>query len=441
MRTRQRDVPGNFDSYRATDQRWLRHDVGSVPGVPFVDTYVHTVTVPNCSPGQGSREVTSDENHRIHDPSTLRGGGPLGDLGGPFDNQKWGRSVSDGSPQTIATGWSTYTQDSSWKEQYRAIGPVLPLSLAGLPLDFSSSLRRNLGPIGTSAIARCKPTNHVSNLATDMFELYRGQIPRLPGVRLWREKTRAAHLAGDEYLNVEFGWLPLVSDIRNASYAAANSHRLMKSYENNSGKPVRRSYVFPVERSESTSVSPSTTEGAIYGYMPGMLDGSKSLPHLVTRTRTVRSTWFSGSFTYYLPVEYKSRSRLAKIAASAGHLYGIELTPDVVWKVMPWTWAIDWFSNMGDVVSNLSSWATDGLVLNYGYIMEHIVHDVTYSLDRPTRFKLLGGGTATAASVSFYYESKQRIAATPFGFEVGWNGLSLRQLAIAAALGLTRVFR
>jgi hypothetical protein len=245
-------------------------------------------------------------------------------------------------------------------------------------------------------------------------------------------------MIGSEYLNLEFGWKPLVSDIHNACYAAANSHRLMQSYENNSGKPVRRSYAFPVEKSESTSISNNPTEGSMYGFMSDMLDGTKSQPHLVTTTKTLRETWFSGSFTYYLPPEYRSRRRLAKIAAQAGHLYGIELTPDVVWQAMPWTWAIDWFSNMGDVVSNLSDWATDGLVLNYGYLMEHIVREVTYSLDRPTRFKLLGGGTAIAAHLTVYYESKQRVAATPFGFEIGWNGLSLRQLAIAAALGLTR---
>lgn len=440
MRSRTRAIPNSFDSYHGEVQQWLRKDVPPVKGVPVKTSYTFATTVQNCLPSKTSREVTLDENHRIHDHSVLMGGRG-NDLGGPFDNQKWGRSC-EYAPQTICSNWSFGNYpDPNWWDQYRSIGPVLPIDPSTIPMDFSSSYRRNLAPVGTSAIARCKPTNHVSNLAIDMAELYRGQMPRLPGIHLWKGKTRVARSIGEEYLNLEFGWKPLVSDIRNACYAAANSQRLMQSYENNSGKPVRRSYQFPVEKSESTSVSVSGTDGVIFSPRTGMLDGSKSQPHLVIHTRDLRETWFSGSFTYYLPVQYRSRRRIAKIAAQAGHLYGIELTPEVVWQAVPWTWAIDWFSNMGDIVNNLSDWATDGLVMNYGYVMEHIVHEVTYSLDRPSRWKTSDGGTASASAFSVYYESKQRVKATPFGFEIGWNGLSLRQLAIAAALGLTQGFR
>jgi len=129
---------------------------------------------------------------------------------------------------------------------------------------------------------------------------------------------------------------------------------------------------------------------------------------------------------------------MARAAAKAGPLLGIELTPEVIWNASPWTWAVDWFSNAGDVVSNVSDWSTDGLVLRHGYIMEHIVTTVQYALDRPTRIKPLG--SIFASPVTAYLETKRREKATPFGFEIGWNGLSPRQLAIAAALGITRVF-
>jgi hypothetical protein len=93
---------------------------------------------------------------------------------------------------------------------------------------------------------------------------------------------------------------------------------------------------------------------------------------------------------------------------------------------------------MGDIVSNLSDWATDGLVMRYGYIMEHRFMEITYSLDRPTRLK--PAGSYLASPVTFVYETKRREKASPFGFGLSWNGMSPRQLAIAAALGITRVF-
>jgi len=301
---------------------------------------------------------------------------------------------------------------------------------------------------GTTAIARCKPTNHVSNLANDMTEIYHGQLPNLPGRRLWKPKTRRAKAAGNEYLNVAFGWLPLVSDLQDAMYAAANSERLMKAYEENSGKPVRRRYVFPPEETASSSLGTIPTNGHIgiqgdwnTSYHTGFNDSNVPMPFQRTTTRYLREVWFSGCFTYYLPVEYKSRNRIARIAAQAEHLYGLELTPDVLWQVTPWTWAIDWFSNAGDVVSNLSSWATDGLVMSYGYLMERIIRETTYDLSGITQWRLAAGGHAQASPVTVRYESKRRIRATPFGFESDFSSLSLRQLAIAAALGLSKMWR
>jgi hypothetical protein len=325
---------------------------------------------------------------------------------------------------------------------YRYIGPVFAINPGSLVVDFSSSLRRNLKPIGTTAISRCKPTNHISDLAADLFEIYHGQLPRLPGVNLWENKARQAKSIGSEYLNKEFGWEPLVSDIRDASYAAANSERLMRAYEENSGKTVRRSYAFPVEESVTSSDLGPSDGYTVYSnsWSGSYIDGTKSQPHLIKVVKFRRETWFKGCFTYHLPVEYNSRNKLAKIAARAEHLYGIELTPYTLWQISPWTWAVDWFSNMGDVLNNLTSWSADGLVLQYGYLMEHIVSETTYALDRPSRFKLYGGGYAPCSPVTTYYESKQRIRATPFGFELDFSSLSPRQIAISVALGLTKFF-
>lgn len=438
MRTRVRSFAED-ESYSACEEFWRRIAYTTPKGGPFLVGLASPWSRNFAPPSVSGRQVTTDENHRIHNLHDLRGS--VGDLGGEFDSWKAGRRF-DKRPSTLATGWGQEDFSGTYDKRYFYKGPVLAINPGTLTVDFSGSLRRNLKPVGTTAIARCKPTNHVSNLATDLFELYRDGLPRLPGVHTWQNKTRVAKSIGNEYLNSEFGWKPLVDDIRNASYAAANSHRLMKTYEENSGKKVRRAYAFPVEETV-TAVDLGPNDGyTVYSnsWSGGYIDGTMSQPHLIKRTTFRRETWFSGCFTYYLPFVYKSRSRIAKIAAAAGHLYGIELTPDVVWKASPWTWAIDWFSNMGDVVSNVSDWATDGLVMHYGYLMEHIVSETTYALDRPARFRTPGGSHINASPVTVYYESKQRVRATPFGFETSWNGLSPRQLAIAAALGITRIF-
>lgn len=442
-RKRVRDLPG-LESYQGSMKRYDRNHTTHKPDYgTYTSTLVGPITYTPPASIRG-RQVTVDENHKIRNPHSLRGS--EGDLGGPFDSIKMS-ITSNASNQLMAGSW---LYDSGATE-YRMIKdcPVFAVNPDLLSLVDKGSLRRNLKPLGTTAIARCKPTNHVSDLLNDLSETYQAGLPKLPGRRLWEGHARRwagipassqYFNPGDEYLNVVFGWSPLVADLRDAQYAAVNSHRLMTEYENNSGKTVRRSYTFPPETS-TTVEDQGVTEGYTRvdpAQQYGFIDGLMSQPHLLKITKTLRETWFSGSFTYYLPSYYGSRNRIARIAAEAEHLYGLELSPYTLWECAPWTWALDWFSNTGDVISNLTDWAKDGLVLHYGYLMEKISYVETYALDRPCRLKTADGMHAYCAPVYVSYESKQRIRATPFGFEIDWNGLSLRQWAISTALGITK---
>jgi hypothetical protein len=129
---------------------------------------------------------------------------------------------------------------------------------------------------------------------------------------------------------------------------------------------------------------------------------------------------------------------MARSALMAKKTLGLSLTPDTVWNLAPWSWAVDWFTNAGDVISNLTDWAVYGLCLRYGYIMEHTIARDTYTY--------VGGSKGAGFKRTEYLpppiilevETKIRRKANPFGFGLTWNGLSPIQLAIAAALGITR---
>jgi hypothetical protein len=296
-----------------------------------------------------------------------------------------------------------------------------------------------LAQLGTIAIARCKPTNQVSNLSTFLSETYRDGLPKLFGATLWKERTRAARAAGGEYLNKEFGWDPLVGDVRTLARNITHAHAVLSQYERDSGQVVRRRYTFPVEQTSTTSlvvsnftpvlVPDGNSHFAFWG-------GGNPRTNVYKHSTSWKQVWFSGAFTYHLPSGYRSRNAMAEYAAKADVLLGLNLSPETVWNALPWTWAIDWFSNAGDVVSNLSDWATDGLVLKYGYVMEHSFFTDTYfQMDEQG---LLKGSYFHTSPVIACVETKRREVATPFGFGLNWSGLSPRQLAIAAALGLTR---
>jgi hypothetical protein len=123
-------------------------------------------------------------------------------------------------------------------------------------------------------------------------------------------------------------------------------------------------------------------------------------------------------------------------ADRANYLLGTTLTPDVLWELTPWSWAVDWFSNAGEVVNNFTNMSVNGLVMRYGYMMEEKTSTKTYILDRCA---LNGLSNSAPPPSSVTMTSKVRAPANPFGFGLSWEGLSPQQLLITAALGITHL--
>jgi len=376
------------------------------------------------------RQSTASENHpswRNHVRGSLKG-----DVGGAFRTVKqWVEtplvSESIAGIDEWPPGWGTYANFS---------GPVLPLpppQIAFPPVAESSET--SLDAWGASAVAQCKPTNNIADVSTFLGELLREGLPRVIGsASNWKQGTSRAKSAGNEYLNAEFGWKPLVHDIRSIADAIVRAETVLRQYERDSGKVVRRRFSFPSESNVSTErvrdgVSPYLAVSHSNLYWSNINQGSVYRIHTVERER-----WFSGAFTYYLPSGYDTRSGMARQLAEAKKVLGLSLTPDTVWNLAPWSWAVDWFTNAGDVISNMTDWVTDGLVLRYGYMMEHVRSSYTYTFVGPTGLR----SDLQPVPITTVTETKVRRKANPFGFGLTWGGLSPRQLAIAAALGLSR---
>jgi hypothetical protein len=164
--------------------------------------------------------------------------------------------------------------------------------------------------------------------------------------------------------------------------------------------------------------------------------------------------WFEGVFTYALPSSTDSWRKALGFGSDADRLFGLALTPDILWELTPWSWAVDWFSNAGQVINNVTNFGLAGLVMRYGYIMEESIERVVAEGRLPdyvsAKFSSKPNGSeptwilSKGASPGTYRigtESvrKVRSPASPFGFSIGWQDLSPTQLAITAALGITRL--
>lgn len=317
------------------------------------------------------------------------------------------------------------------------VWPTLPIYIgkAGSPLAFPPSHETpdgDLLKLGATAVARCSPTNSLSDVTTFLGELYREGLPRL-GISSWEDRTVRAQKAGDDYLNYQFGWSPYLSELRSFATGIRRADEVLSQFERDSGKSVRRRYEFPSVTSEQTEFV--YVDGPYYGpFNVEFMDPARTQG--VNRTRRIeKRRWFSGAFTYHLPRGYDSRNEMTRLASQANVLFGLDLTPETVWNLTPWSWAADWFTNTGDVLQNLTDWSRYGLILRYGYIMEHVtVRDViTRVYPRPFKDKAI-----SVPELVLVTETKKRLRANPFGFGITWESLSPFQLSILGALGLSR---
>lgn len=149
-----------------------------------------------------------------------------------------------------------------------------------------------------------------------------------------------------------------------------------------------------------------------------------------------RKKWFSGAYTYYLQGGSSTLSKMKAHQQKAELLLGLELTPEVLWELAPWSWLTDWVINVGDNFHNVSAFSSDGLVMRYGYIMVETKVVDQRALNGPLALK--GGGSVSVPPLITGIVRKQRFRATPYGFGMNPGTFTGHQWSILAALGMAK---
>lgn len=349
------------------------------------------------------------------------------DVGGNFTTSKV-KSLTTYDDQFYygtGAGWTYYGQELP-------INPKDAITNALNSVKPSSDLV--LAQKGTTAIARCIPTNPVADAATFIGEIKSG-LPKMIGKGLLKSKFKDYREVGSEYLNIEFGWKPILADLQKFGRAATESEKILNQLTRDSGKNIRRKFTFPDE-----VVTETTKTNNRLSYVNGLSlysgcfrsVGGSSLT--VTNTVTTK-TWFSGCFTYYVNLGTTLPDKYSRAAAYAKKLGAGGMTPETAWNLAPWSWAVDWEGTTGDVIHNLVAFSQDGLVMRYGYIMQQKTAVRSYTLSSGGR---LNRSPVRDLHMTVIAESKTRRRATPFGFGFDMTALTGRQSAILGALGIAR---
>jgi len=281
-------------------------------------------------------------------------------------------------------------------------------------------------PFGISAYNRMKPTQPNFQGLNAVYELR-----EVPGMLRQRLSHNDLKNIGSYYLALQFGWRPLLNDIRNFVRTQMNAQKRLKQLLRDNGKPVRRRVVLQ-ELSESTSV----TMTGYNAFDPVFVTQMYRAPADIKETTTnIRRVWASARFRYWLPPGPQDVNWQRKMTAA---IFGFQPSPAVVWNALPWTWLSDWFLDIGGILENMDAGVADRLAADYYYIM--MENKSVGVRDVVGHYYHQGGSPHDITGTSSYtVGNKGRVPGDPFGWNTSENNLSGMQLSILGALGLSRL--
>lgn len=200
------------------------------------------------------------------------------------------------------------------------------------------------GDLATTLVARTNPSKPEINLPVFVYELR--DIPkmirhvgnRIKKVQKLMSEGYTLRLAAEDSLALQFGWAPLIGDLfkivdvmfsvdqkvaeLNRLYSERGLKRRMVLYRGAASNPSRDYYVGP-------------------------LYGNQTSVRVHYETRLVK--WGT---VHYRPITVPNyRGHDEQIRAARQICAGLALRPASLWEAMPWSWMIDWFSNVGDYLS------------------------------------------------------------------------------------------
>lgn len=276
----------------------------------------------------------------------------------------------------------------------------------------------------SEALARTNPNRSVIDLPIFLFELR--EIPQL--LRHFSElgfkkfKDRPLREIGSNYLTWEYGIKPFTADlVRMMDFTNHTEKRLRELRNLQSGKGgLGRKWT--VWRDKAPFAPWTTFASALY-----------SEGNMVSAIwHTEREKWVS---TRWVPTTDLSTMTDDELRARANRIvFGLDLSFATLWEAMPWSWLIDWFSNVGDIMSQTRNTIP-------------VKHDGSCVMRR-TRTRLTSVTPVSGPGLGHFranagpYSVRTELLRTPMFFgpmpEFNLPFLNGRQLSILSAIVVTR---
>jgi len=259
--------------------------------------------------------------------------------------------------------------------------------------------------LATDTVVKTNPSRPVVDLSVSIAELR--ELPKL----IQKEGDDLIRKWGKQTLSREFGWVPLVKDLRKLATIRDDVVKRMNEIKRlREEKGLRRTIDLWAGSSSGTFdvITQSGYKLIVHHYLDYTTQ-TKIRGHIVWTPDDLGIT--------------EGRYLLRTIDA----VLGLKLDMSTLWNLMPWSWIIDWFSNLGDILEGNRNiiGASHGQV----QLMEHSITTIQGKSNYPD-------GVITPFFGKLETKNRRRFSGSPIDVQLPF--LTNRQITILGAIAVTR---
>lgn len=260
--------------------------------------------------------------------------------------------------------------------------------------------------------------------------------------------TDAMEASGKASLNYQFAVIPTAADIKKGAEAVLSSEKIIKQYLRDMDTIISRSGRRVIDtktftgRIGWTTVSPwnlpgNSLAGMTVKGIPGANHPDIYKPILQGYLNTRLEQRVFSTYRYAPENSGALLNVFDSYVGEAQKVLGLRLDLQTVWDLLPFSWMVDWFLDIGGLLGYQQDVADYGLVSQRaGYVLEWTGHgsvspvmsgaDDTYTRGR----SIISPGLATVV-----YKKQARRSGNPYGMTPTWN-LNPFQWGILGSLGM-----
>jgi hypothetical protein len=257
-----------------------------------------------------------------------------------------------------------------------------------------------------------------------------------------RHQAMMSKTMSNHWLNAQFGWAPFISDITKFLKKFRDFDRKLQQCIRDNGKDIRRRGILKSTMGGPGDVTITESNGipgwdTVYvqpfSLYNSLIDPYSGHVKSTLSYTTKYQTWFSACFRYWVP-DFESNDFAFERILNFMRMYGLRITPSLVYNLTPWSWMADWFGNIGDNIDNYTANQDDNLTAKYAFIMKTITEEVI----NESRVKC-GGREVLGLRWRRGVVAKTRVHASQFGFSLTMPEFSAWHWSILASLGFSRL--